>query len=214
VLALIIVSCIRFPESGFATSAFSAEDISVYAAPLSKLVEQLSEQPGLSATDCTSLAQETITWGKRLRDAGQPVTPGPVNDALAGVDLGEKSFSHAADWAKYRGQLQEFLKKPPEPPPQQQQQPPPPQQQKKEDQQKSDSQPKSQPPPEPTQANTDNTQKIGGQPRPQQGPKADPSLALPIQKLDQLRNQDSPAELFQMLDSRDNKPSPKKGRDW
>ena len=213
VIALIFVSGIRFPESGFGTSAFSAEDTSVYAAPLSKLVEQLSEQPGLSAADCASIAHETITWGKRLRETGQMVTPGPVNDALAGVDQGEKLSSHAADWAQFRSQLQELLKKPPEPP--QQQQPPPPQQQKKEEeQQKSDPQPKSPPPPEPTQANTGDTQKIGGQPRPHQGAKADPSLALPIQKLDQLRNQDSPAELFQMLDSRDNKPAPKKGRDW
>jgi Ca-activated chloride channel family protein len=206
VVLLIVFSGLRYP-----LSAFAAEDTSVYAAPLSKLVEQLSGQPGLSAEDCASLAQETITWGKRLREAGQAVMPGPVNDALAGVDQGEKLFGQAADWAHFRSQLRELLKTPPEPPPQQQ---PPPPQQKKEEQQKADSQPKSPPPPEPTQANTSDTQKIGGQPRPPQGAKADPSLALPIQKLDQLRNQDSPAELFQMLDSRDNKPSPKKGRDW
>ena len=206
VVLLIVLSGLRYP-----LSAFAAEDTSVYAAPLSKLVEQLSGQPGLSAEDCASLAQETITWGKRLREAGQAVMPGPVNDALAGVDQGEKLFSQAADWAHFRSQLRELLKPPPEQPPQQQ---PPPPQQKKEEQQKADSQPKSPPPPEPTQANTSDTQKIGGQPRPPQGAKADPSLALPIQKLDQLRNQDSPAELFQMLDSRDNKPSPKKGRDW
>jgi Ca-activated chloride channel family protein len=206
VVLLIVLSGLRYP-----LSAFAAEDTSVYAAPLSKLVEQLSGQPGLSAEDCASLAQETITWGKRLRKAGQTVMPGPVNDAMAGVDQGEKLFSHAADWAHFRSQLRELLKPPPEQPPQQQ---PPPPQQKKEEQQKADSQPKSPPPPEPAQANTSDTQKIGGQPRPPQGAKADPSLALPIQKLDQLRNQDSPAELFQMLDSRDNKPSPKKGRDW
>jgi hypothetical protein len=35
-----------------------------------------------------------------------------------------------------------------------------------------------------------------------------------MQKLDQLRNQDSPATLYQMMDSRDHKPPPKKGRDW
>ncbi|HZL45926.1 MAG TPA: hypothetical protein VFC28_06840, partial [Opitutaceae bacterium] len=63
-------------------------------------------------------------------------------------------------------------------------------------------------------ANTGDTQKIGGQPQQPPGAKADPSLVLPIQKLDQLRNQDSPAELFQMLDSRERKPPPKKGRDW
>jgi Ca-activated chloride channel family protein len=232
VILLFALSGIRFPISGFA-----AEDTSVYAAPLSKLVEQLSAQPALSAADYASLAQETVTWGQRLREAGQPVTPGPVHDALAGVDAGEKLSSHAADWAQLRSQLDDLLKKPPEPPPQpqpqkqqqqkkEQQQPqqqqqnsggnsPESQQEKSPEQQRTpDSQPNPPPPPEPTQANTGDTQKIGGQPQQPPGAKADPSLVLPIQKLDQLRNQDSPAELFQMLDSRERKPPPKKGRDW
>lgn len=212
-------------------SARAADDTSVYAAPLSKLVEQLSAQPGLAAQDYASLAQETITWGRRLREAHQPVTPGPVRDAVTGVNAGEKLAPQAADWAQYRSQLEDLLKKPPEPPPQQQQN----QQQEKQQQDKQqqdkqqqqeqrqsqdqkqqskESQPKSQPSPPPDQANTGETQKIGGQPQKQTGAKADPSLALPIQKLDQLRNQDSPAELFQMLDSREHKPTPKKGRDW
>ena len=200
------------------SSGRAAEDTSVYAAPLSKLVEQLSGQPTVSAADYASLAQETVTWGKRLREASQPVTPGPVHDALAGVDAGERLARQAADWAQYRSQLQDLLKKPPEPPPQ----PQPQKQQQKEQQQRQEqkpqpqeSQPKPQPPPPPPdQANTGETQKIGGQPRQQSGAKADPSLVLPIQKLDQLRNQDSPAQLFQMLDSRERKSPPKKGRDW
>ena len=71
------------------------------------------------------------------------------------------------------------------------------------------------PPPPPEKANTGETQKIGGQPRQPRDAKADPSLVLPIQKLDQLRNQDSPAELFQLMDA-DHKPvaSKKKGKDW
>jgi Ca-activated chloride channel family protein len=195
-------------------SVLAAEDTSAYAAPLSKLVEQLSAKPALSAADYSSLAQETITWGKRMREADQTVMPGPVHDALAGVDEGEKLSSQAADWRKFRSQLQDLLVKPPEPPPQQKQQPPPQQDQKNQEQQQSpDSKSKPPPPPEPKQANTGETQKIGGQ-RQQQAAKADPSLVLPIQKLDQLRNQDSPAELFQMLDSRDAKTPPKKGRDW
>jgi Ca-activated chloride channel family protein len=208
-VVLILLYGLRLPSSGFA-----AEDTSAYAAPLSKLVEQLSAQTALSATDFSSLAQETITWGKRLREAGQTVMPGPVRDALAGVDEGEKLSSQAADWQKFRSQLQDLLVKPPEPPPQQKQQPPPQQEQKNQEQQQSpDSKSTPPPPPEPRQANTGETQKIGGQ-RQQQATKADPSLVLPIQKLDQLRNQDSPAELFQMLDSRDAKPPPKKGPDW
>jgi Ca-activated chloride channel homolog len=225
VVGLIVLFGLRFPATGCA-----AEDTSVYAAPLSKLVEQLSGQPALSAPDFISFAKETITWGKRLREANQPVIPGPVHDALAGVDAGEKLSSHETDWAQLRNQLEDLLKKPPEPPPKKQQ--------KKEDQQDkqqqkqdqgdkqansrqekpsqqknpSDAQP---PPPSPAnQANTGETQRIGGQPRQQSGAKADPSLVLPIQKLEQLRNQDSPAELFQMLDNRDSKPPPKKGNDW
>jgi len=61
------------------------------------------------------------------------------------------------------------------------------------------------------------TQKVGGVPEKKEGDKVpvDPALALPLQKLDQLRNQDSPAELFQLMDA-DNKPvaSKKKGKDW
>jgi Ca-activated chloride channel family protein len=60
-------------------------------------------------------------------------------------------------------------------------------------------------------------QKVGGVPEKKEGDKTpeDPALALPLQKLDQLRNQDSPAELFQLMDA-DNKPVPpkKKGKDW
>jgi Ca-activated chloride channel family protein len=157
--------------------------------------------------------------------------PGVVNDALAGVEAGEKLSKPAADWPQLRSQLEDLLKKPPEPPPQK---PPPPQKNQDQPQQqnasgnpadsppekspehqtKPDSQPKPPPPPEPAKANTGETQKVGGQPRQPPGTKADPSLVLPIQKLDQLRNQDSPAELFQMLDSRDHKPPPQKGRDW
>jgi Ca-activated chloride channel family protein len=228
------------------TPARAAEDTSLYAAPLGKLVGRLSTQPELSAGDYATFAQETVTWGKRLQGAGQPVTPGPVHDALAGVDAGEKLAPKAADWPQLRSQLEDLFKNPPEPPPQQQ-----PQNQKQKDQQQKDEQqqqqnsgggsqdqqqekrdrpqqqpaqpqtqdspPKSQeqpPPPPPEKANTGETQKIGGQPRQPRDAEADPSLVLPIQKLDQLRNQDSPAELFQMMDSRENKPPPKKGRDW
>jgi Ca-activated chloride channel family protein len=225
---LILLSGIRFP-----VSAMAAEDTSAYAAPLSNLVERLSTQPELAAGDYATLARETITWGQRLQGAQQAVTPGPVNDALAGIDAGEKLEVKAADWSRLRNDLEELLKKPPEPPPQQQpqQQPKQNQQQKEQQQQQqqnSSSSQEQQPPEEqqtqnpesktqnqpPPKANTGETQKIGGQPQQPKEIKSDPSLALPIQKLDQLRNQDSPAQLFQKLDSRNYKPSPKKGRDW
>ncbi|MDB6169989.1 MAG: von Willebrand factor type [Verrucomicrobia bacterium] len=68
------------------------------------------------------------------------------------------------------------------------------------------------PPPPPSP----DTQKVGGAPEKKDGepPPSDPQLALPLQKLDQLRNQDSPAELFQLMDT-DKKSAPrKKGKDW
>jgi Ca-activated chloride channel family protein len=71
---------------------------------------------------------------------------------------------------------------------------------------------KAEPPPPPPQE----TQKVGGAPEKHEPDPAaaDPSLALPLQKLDQLRNEDSPARLFQMMDG-ERKPTPnKKGKDW
>lgn len=219
-LGLLLLSGLLYPRTGFA-----AEDTSVYAAPLSRLVAQLSAQPAQSAADFASFANETITWGRRLQEAKQSVTPGPVRDALTGVDAGEKLSSSAADWPKLRRELEAFLVKPPEPPKQKQQQKKDQKQQqnngggkspqsepKKSPQSNSPSNSKSSPPP-PDQANTGETQRIGGQ-RLQSATKSDPALVLPIQKLDQLRNQDSPAELFQMLDNRDAKPLPKEGNDW
>ncbi|MEO6875825.1 MAG: VWA domain-containing protein [Opitutaceae bacterium] len=69
------------------------------------------------------------------------------------------------------------------------------------------------PPPPPSH----DTQKVGGAPEKPAGDNTptDPSLALPLQKLDQLRNQDSPAELFQLMDANNKKTTPKsKGKDW
>ena len=67
------------------------------------------------------------------------------------------------------------------------------------------------PPPPPSQQNT---QKVGGADKKEaEQPPADPALALPMQKLEQLRNQDSPAQLFQLMEG-DKKPSKKSGKDW
>ena len=41
----------------------------------------------------------------------------------------------------------------------------------------------------------------------------DPALALPMQKLEQIRNQDSPAQLFQLMEG-DRKAQKKSGKDW
>ncbi len=58
------------------------------------------------------------------------------------------------------------------------------------------------------------TQKVGGQqdkkPEEQQ---QDPELAMPLQKLEQVRNQDSPAKLQQIMQSQQQKPKPT-AKDW
>jgi Ca-activated chloride channel family protein len=41
----------------------------------------------------------------------------------------------------------------------------------------------------------------------------DPDLAMPLQKLEQVRNQDSPAKLQQLMQGQPQK-APKKGKDW
>lgn len=72
---------------------------------------------------------------------------------------------------------------------------------------------KSSPPPS---APPEETQKVGGAPKKQEGeqPPMDPSLALPLQKLDQLRNQDSPAELFKLMEGDKDRTPRKKTKDW
>ena len=60
------------------------------------------------------------------------------------------------------------------------------------------------------------TQQVGGVPERKEGtpPPADPNLALPLQKLEQLKNQDSPAELFQLMEDRKDDSSRKTKKDW
>lgn len=63
------------------------------------------------------------------------------------------------------------------------------------------------PPPKPQ------TQKVGGQKAKKEEQLLDPDLAMPLQKLDQVRNQDSPAKLQQLMQGQQKK-KPKKGKDW
>lgn len=59
-------------------------------------------------------------------------------------------------------------------------------------------------------------QKVGGQPEKKETGAAqmDPALAIPLQKLDQLKNQDSPARLYQLMQDPKDKQPARKGRDW
>lgn len=63
------------------------------------------------------------------------------------------------------------------------------------------------PPPRPE------TQKVGGQKERKSEQETSPELAMPLQKLDQVRNQDSPAKLQLLMQGQQQKPS-KKGKDW
>jgi Ca-activated chloride channel family protein len=223
------------------------------AAPLSKTVARLAEQPALSAKDCSELAQTTLTYGQRVKSAQQQPQESVIRDALQAVDLGEKTDAKAADWPKLRADLEELLKR--EEPKKddkkqdqqkqdqkkqdqqqqqkdQQQDPSQSQDQKKDDQQKQDQpQPQQQnqkqnqdafgdmkeqpdkkndqkpPPPKP------GTQKVGGQQEKQPTEQVDPELAMPLQKLDQVRNQDSPAKLQQIMQGPPQK-AKANGKDW
>ncbi len=74
------------------------------------------------------------------------------------------------------------------------------------------------PPPKPPAPAGGETQKVGGTPekKPSGETSSDPAMALPLQKLDQLRNADSPAKLFQLMDADHKKPEalPKNGKNW
>jgi Ca-activated chloride channel homolog len=56
-------------------------------------------------------------------------------------------------------------------------------------------------------------QSIGGQQVQDQEAQGNPELVVPLQKLDQLKDQDSPAQLFQLMQDPNAQP-PKSGRDW
>jgi Ca-activated chloride channel family protein len=90
--------------------------------------------------------------------------------------------------------------------------PPPPKEQSAFGDMKDRSAEKSDQPPPP--ADPTEQQKVGGTPEKKEGDdNKDPALAVPLQKLDQLKNQDSPVQLYQLMQG--NKPTPKKtGKDW
>ncbi|HEY8994402.1 MAG TPA: VWA domain-containing protein [Lacunisphaera sp.] len=74
--------------------------------------------------------------------------------------------------------------------------------------QKPDQQKQPQPPPP-----KPGTQKVGGQKEEKPTEQVDPELAMPLQKLDQVRNQDSPAKLQQLMQGKQEKPKAT-GKDW
>ncbi len=247
--ALILFSVLCHPSSVRAAEGGSPGD--ALAAPLSKTVGRLAEQPELSAKDCAELANSTLTYGQRLKSTQQQPQESVIRDALQAVDLGEKTDAKAADWSKLRTDLQDLLKHEDEKKDEQkkdkqdqknqdqkqnqdqQQQQSQDQQQKQNDQQKQDQQQQQQnqqqkqnkdafgdmkeqqdkksdqKPPQPKPG----TQKVGGQKDQQPTEQVDPELAMPLQKLDQVRNQDSPAKLQQLMQGPQQK-TKSNGKDW
>lgn len=78
-------------------------------APLIGAVRSLSEKSHLSEADCARLATETLTWGKTLKEAGQPIPPGAVRDGIDAVNLGASLNARAADWPTLRKNLEALL---------------------------------------------------------------------------------------------------------
>lgn len=243
--------------------AFAAEggEPDTLSKPLTTTIARLAGQNELAAKDCADLAQTTVTFGQRLKTGQQQPPAGIIQDALAAVDLGEKTDAKAADWPRLREELRQLLEKPPEQKDQQQKQDQKQdqqqkqdqknpqnkdqqdqknqdQQQQQQDQQQSDQQKqqqeqqqkqqdafgdmkeqKDQPKPEEQkepQAKPQlqpQTQKVGGQKEKKLEVPTEPELAMPLQKLEQVRNQDSPAKLQQLMQGRP-APAPKKGKDW
>ncbi len=238
VFALYLLSSVLCPP----TSAQEV-DTAALAKPLSAAVTRLSLKDSLSAKDCAELAQTTITYGQRVKGAGQPPVESAVRDALAAVGLGEKADAKAADWPRLRRELEELLQKP-EPPPQQQQQDKQDRQKQNEQQdrdqqnqqpqQNQDQQQQSQPQ---QQQNQDafgdmkdqkeqkteeqkqsrppsGTQKVGGQQEKKAAEEQqNPDLAMPLQKLEQVKDDDSPAKLYQLMRGQQVKKQ-NKGKDW
>ena len=233
------------------------------AARLSKVVARLSGNPRQSAVDWVELGRETVTWGQHLQSANQKVPEGPVRDALAGVDLGERSDPMATDWAHMRSELEELLRKPTDTPQQKkdQQQSPQNKQDQNQDQSKDQQQSKDSPQQQGSQGQPQKPEEPRDQSRQQQNPeeakqrqkafgdmsatptpagaqrrekqeamkkvggvkkdqvddpaRKDPELAVPLEKLEQIRAEDSPAELFEMLRKGEPVPTPANtGKNW
>lgn len=57
-------------------------------------------------------------------------------------------------------------------------------------------------------------QRVGAPPKDQTPPNSDPALAMPLQKLQQIREGDSPGELFQLMEGKPAPDKSKSGKNW
>jgi len=254
--------------ASWTSAAFAAAE-PVAAPPgalLGRIVGRLSTEEAPSALDWLELGRQTLSWGQQLQSSRQPVPPGPVQDALAAVDVGSAADPKVADWPQLRGSLKALLKNQDQQKQKQQDQQQ--KQQQKQDQkdqsqqskqsqqgksdqksqqneqdqqsspgqqgqsQQNQSQAQSASPPssgnppasafgqmKPPGANppppSGGTQQVGGTSQERPDPaNADPALAPLLQKLAEVRDRDSPAQLYQMFEKNEPRPPEKKGKDW
>jgi Ca-activated chloride channel family protein len=189
--------------SPFLAQAARAEEQAPDSGRVSRIVGRLSSQDQSTALDWSELARETIAWGEHVKSGGQSVPTGPVRDALAGVDSGSAMDVRAADWPQMRTQLEDLLQPP---------------KQKKQDQQQNQQQQQQQQDKKESPQPQSGTQKVGG--AADRGDETlarnHPELAPLLDKLQQLRSQDAPAELWQKI--QDSQPRPPSSdqpeKDW
>jgi Ca-activated chloride channel family protein len=231
-LCLFILGSAREVLAG-ATQAEPSEPSPAPGVILGRMVGRLSSRDQPSALDWSEMAGQTISWGKQLQSSNETVPAGPVRDGLAAVDAGSAMDPKAADWPQLRAKLEELLKKSEEQKQNQQKQQ---QNQKPSNSGSSPQQERQNQPNQPLKPQNPNPQRqpasdgkkappqppptgnqqVGGRPENKHTDpaQADPNLAAPLQKLDQLRDQDAPAELFQMIENNEPRPPETKGKNW
>jgi Ca-activated chloride channel family protein len=240
-LVLCFLSAFSFQPSAFSAEPAAAED--ALAKPLATTVARLAAKDTVTAKEYSEMAQTTITYGQRVKASKQQPPENVIRDALQAVDTGEKLDAKAADWPRVRQELQDLLKKEEPPPEDKkdqekqdkQQQDQQNQDQNQQDKEKSDQQKQEQEqkdqqsqqqnqdafgdmkdkqdqkPPEPKPQS--GTQKVGGQKEEKPAEPVDAELAMPLQKLEQVRNQDSPAKLQQLMQGQQPKQKGS-GKNW
>lgn len=220
-------------------------------------VRELAPRGSLDAMDCKRIANDTLSWGRDLRQKKQTFPQGPVQDALQAVRIGEKADPAETDWKRLRAELEELLVDPKDEKQDQKQenqdqqgqdnkdkqQEPQSGEQKKPDQQQDNSkqeEPKPQeqkepaekakpeqeskppenpkafgempPKQEPPQAQQEEMQQVGGQ-QEKRPANEDPSMVVPLEKLEKLKKQDNPGRLFELMKD-EKKPQPDNKKNW
>ena len=68
--------------------------------------------------------------------------------------------------------------------------------------------------PQQSQPKQEDMQQVGGQEKPKSPEKTDPSLVLPLEKLEKIKEQDSPARLFQLMEDEKKNTPPSNRKNW